>query len=728
MKNFPRWLLPVIALVSVFLLVSGVLYVKGVNQRAYVETNGTIVQVAGRARLEWQKIMRYLNELKFGDTAQRAEALLALRKSTKTLGDSVTALHEGGTMEIRPNDILEVPPGALSGDAKEAANALNEIYREVEGRVNPMIAGNNPEQSTIDKAFDYANSRDKEMAGALTAAVGQISNSSYEAARGLGKLQTLGTILGTLFIATLIGLYSFQLRKVGAAKKETDEILQTVPTGLFLLDKNMKVGAQYSAQLEKILAQKHIAGRDFSSVFGGMADADTLTTARDYLGLLIADQVDENLIADVNPLDCVSAVIPNESGRPENRYLGFGFKRVMDKGKLSHLLVTVNDITEKTQLAAQVSKLEKQMDSSSGQTLELISSALSMERPILNDRLARYEQLLDEANGFLKESSKGSAVERDGRNATYRTLVDQVFRPLHTLKGETAALGFKALAGGAGDVEAELMLLKQKADLTGNDFLSVTLKLDEVYARLGKLRQLVAKLPDATTTRAEIGQPPSQVRQAAAPSPLIQNFPSSVPAPAPTPMVATPSAAKPRFDFALIQQACVRTAEKLGKKVAMQGQNLAAEVVPDALKQTMTDVLVQLVRNALAHGIETPAQRLAANKPETGRIQVQWASVEGGHELLFRDDGHGLDFESIRTRAVALNRLSAQAAAALDPRQLAGFIFEPGFSTAAKTNDTAGFGVGLDVVMAAVKRVGGKIAVGTQPGQYTQFRVRFPSA
>ena len=62
----------------------------------------------------------------------------------------------------------------------------------------------------------------------------------------------------------------------------------------------------------------------------------------------------------------------------------------------------------------------------------------------------------------------------------------------------------------------------------------------------------------------------------------------------------------------------------------------------------------------------------------------------------------------------------------IESRQLVGFIFEPGFSTTIKTGDNAGFGAGLDVVMAAVKRSGGKISVGTQPGLYTQFRVSFP--
>jgi chemosensory pili system protein ChpA (sensor histidine kinase/response regulator) len=248
--------------------------------------------------------------------------------------------------------------------------------------------------------------------------------------------------------------------------------------------------------------------------------------------------------------------------------------------------------------------------------------------------------------------------------------------------------------------------------------------LDELYDRLSKLKQLVARLPDpsATTAAAPPAKPVARgVNFITAAQAAVQ---VKAPTPAATPeVVATPVR---RFDFSLIQQACVRTAEKLGKNVVMQGTNVSATAVPDPLKQTVTDVLVQLVRNALAHGIEAPSERIKAGKAEQGKIAVQFAQTPEGYELVFRDDGRGLDFESIRARSISLGRLDATAAAALDARQLAGLIFEPGFSTAAKSSDTAGSGVGLDVVMAAVKRAGGKIAVGTQPGQYTQFRMRFP--
>jgi two-component system, chemotaxis family, sensor kinase CheA len=714
MKNFPRWLIPVITLVAIFLIASTVLYIRGRDSGAYVETNGAVVQVAGKTRLEWHRTLRYLSELRYGNPSEKAAALTALRETTKSVEDGLKALNEGGSQDISRDRQMTLLPGSTPAQAREAAAELYSIWSQVGGRIKSVIASNSPDQNAIDKAAEYILSQEQQISGLMSRMLGLISFSSFDATTRLARLQQLASILGTLFIGLLIGLYSWQLRKVNAVKKDTDEILQTVPTGLFLLDKNLKVGAQHSSHLQKILGQSRIAGRDFSDLFGQMADAETMSTARDYLGLLIADQVDESLVADVNPLDQVNAAIANDSGRTERRTLGFGFKRVVNRGKFSHLLVTVNDITERSLLAEQVLKLEKQLDQSSTSNMDLIISALSMERSLLNDRLQRYEELLNEANTQLKESSKGVI--------TYRTLIDQVFRPLHTLRGETAALGLKMISSAAGDMEAELINLRQKPDLTGNDFLPVTMRLDELYDRLSKLKQLVARLPDPSLSAAPAMAPKPIARSVN----FITATQAAVKVKAPSIAVEANAAPVRRFDFSLIQQACVRTAEKLGKNVTMQGTNVNAASVPDPLKQTVTDVLVQLVRNALAHGIETPSERTQLGKAEQGRIAVQFAQTPEGYELVFRDDGRGLDFESIRARSIALGRLDATAAAALDARQLAGLIFEPGFSTAAKSSDTAGSGVGLDVVMAAVKRVGGKIAVGTQPGQYTQFRMRFP--
>jgi two-component system, chemotaxis family, sensor kinase CheA len=751
MKKFPRWLIPVIILVTVFVIASGALYFLGKRQTDYVQDNGTAVQVAGRARLEWQKVMRYVYELKFGSEDVKASANEKLAASVKIFDQAITAMKDGGEVDLGPAGKMELPPGALKGDAQGDISEAFALWSEVSRPLKQVISARESDPATIDAAFALASKEDPQIARIMSTLIGEVSISSFVAAERIGRLQKIASLLGMMFIGALIWLYSRQFNKVEALKKETDEIMQTVPSGLFLLDRNFKIGSQYSAHLEKILGDKNLGGRSFFDVLGRMTSSDNLDTARDYMGLLFGDQVDENLIGDVNPLDRLDAVLPNESGRPEKRHMGFGFKRVLDGKKLSHLLVTVTDITEQVQLREQVGKLERQLDQADGQTLDMITSAMSVEPTLLAERLARYQQLLDEANGKLKDSGRGGAA--------YRQLVDELFRPLHTLKGETAALGFKSIVIGAEAAEAELVLLRSRPELNGNDFLGVTMRLDDLYARLGKLSALQKKLADAITARAPTASAVSSAyttgtrptvksaliapnvntapRQAISP-PATANSTQTAPiSPIPAGLnvphastVAVQPASAPRvahLDLNLIQQACMRTAEKLGKKVHIVARGFDQIAVPEALKQTVTDVLVQLVRNALAHGVEAPGVRQQKGKDPTGQLFLQWQRVDEGFELTFRDDGDGINFESIRERAVQLGRMDAISAAKLDARQLAGLIFEPGFSTAQKSSELAGQGVGLDVVMAAVKRANGKIAVGTQTGIYTQFRVRFPT-
>lgn len=140
--------------------------------------------------------------------------------------------------------------------------------------------------------------------------------------------------------------------------------------------------------------------------------------------------------------------------------------------------------------------------------------------------------------------------------------------------------------------------------------------------------------------------------------------------------------------------------------------------------ERMTAPLEHLLRNAIIHGIETPQQRAAAGKDETGRVSVALRR-EGTHLIIdVGDDGRGLDYASIRATAVRRGLLRAHTQ--VDEADLALFIFAPGFSTADELTQDAGRGVGLDVVNAQIKQLGGTMTVASQVGAGTQFSIRLP--
>jgi signal transduction histidine kinase len=187
---------------------------------------------------------------------------------------------------------------------------------------------------------------------------------------------------------------------------------------------------------------------------------------------------------------------------------------------------------------------------------------------------------------------------------------------------------------------------------------------------------------------------------------------------------ATASTAAPtRLELAL-RQLGERLATEMGKRIELTTHGL--EQVPDDCSTAFYDMLSQMLRNAIEHGIETPAERSAAGKSARGALLVEFQPRNGGHsELIFQDDGRGLNVERIVHAAVSKGMIAEDATLAQDPRQASRLIFHSGVSTAA---NMVGRGLGMGIVRDNVKRLNGQIQVATKRGQFTRIRIRLPTA
>jgi chemosensory pili system protein ChpA (sensor histidine kinase/response regulator) len=170
----------------------------------------------------------------------------------------------------------------------------------------------------------------------------------------------------------------------------------------------------------------------------------------------------------------------------------------------------------------------------------------------------------------------------------------------------------------------------------------------------------------------------------------------------------------------------VRDAVKAaGKPVDLSLEGAETEL-DNNIVQHISDPLIHLVRNAVAHGIEDVETRHRAGKPEKGRIAVR-AYHRGNHIFIeVEDDGRGINYESVRQSVVDSGAMSLVAAAELTERELREFLFRPGFSTASSTSELAGRGVGLDVVRANVHALNGEIEVRSESGRGACFTVKVP--
>jgi two-component system chemotaxis sensor kinase CheA len=148
--------------------------------------------------------------------------------------------------------------------------------------------------------------------------------------------------------------------------------------------------------------------------------------------------------------------------------------------------------------------------------------------------------------------------------------------------------------------------------------------------------------------------------------------------------------------------------------------------VDKGMTELLADPLTHMLRNAVDHGIETPAERVAANMPPLAHIRL--SAEQHGNRIVIeiRDDGRGIDTERVRQRAVAQGLATDADSSKLSVDQINRFIFAPGFSTADKVSETSGRGVGMDVALINISRLGGRIDVRTVLGQGTIFRLDMP--
>lgn len=166
-----------------------------------------------------------------------------------------------------------------------------------------------------------------------------------------------------------------------------------------------------------------------------------------------------------------------------------------------------------------------------------------------------------------------------------------------------------------------------------------------------------------------------------------------------------------------------QAAQETGRRVQLKVEGTQGEMDRNLLER-MKAPLEHMLRNALAHGIETPEERQAKGKPAEGTVDIALSRESTEVVLRVADDGRGMDRDAIRRKAIDRGLLRAEATPS--DRDLYAFVLESGFSTASEVTQLAGRGVGMDVVHNEIKQLGGSLAIDSTPGRGTAFTVRLP--
>ncbi len=177
--------------------------------------------------------------------------------------------------------------------------------------------------------------------------------------------------------------------------------------------------------------------------------------------------------------------------------------------------------------------------------------------------------------------------------------------------------------------------------------------------------------------------------------------------------------------YSRLSRAVRDAAQSAGKQVELDFVGNETELDNNIIQQ-ISDPLVHLVRNSVAHGIERGDARLSAGKPEAGKVSLR-AYHRGNHIYIeVEDDGGGIDYERVKQSAVERSLVSSETADRLTERDLREMLFHPGFSTAPAKTELAGRGVGLDVVRANLNALNGDVEIESTRGEGTKFTLKVP--
>ncbi len=300
----------------------------------------------------------------------------------------------------------------------------------------------------------------------------------------------------------------------------------------------------------------------------------------------------------------------------------------------------------------------------------------------LNHALASVEQLRE----LLRVPTRDSAA--------FRGKIEQLLSELDGLSAALLPLHLPTVSSRLASAQRALREIEHRTEISGNDLLPAMVVL-------GDLCSHITIAADCASVHV----------------PLIEGSGEAT-----AELEVSQRRVQPKLAIAL-QQLTEKLAGEQGKHVTLV--TLGLEEIPEQWVSALFDMLGQLVRNAVEHGIESPQRRIELSKPEQGTVVVEFLDRQDeGFELNVQDDGGGLDAAGIADIAVRKGLLTAESAQDLDPGKLASLIFQPGVSTA---RDAARRGHGMQIVRDHVNRLGGRIKAATKNARYTRFRIYLPA-
>ena len=687
-------------------LVMSAVLILGFRLATQMRASVTGLQTASMLQTYPDAISQQLNSLRdrLEARAYAGQALADLKATVKKFDQELEALGAGGYLQSQELDQALLLWHQYAPVINPVVNFTGQAYVDSDEAGSSFSKEGRAHYADVKRAQLFSTENARRLQQQLATVATTLQQTSSEDAANLRSLLLAG-VLAALVLAAAAAYFqitrSRHERAAQEAQEQTRDILKTVREGFFLLDADYNIGSVWSEALTRMFSRDDFAGLGFEDLLKDLVPPNTLATAMKYIKLLWGERAHENLMKSINPLGQLEITMDNSHGGKETRYLQFDFHRVMGPKGIKHVLCSVGDITSSVLLAKE---LQESQESANAQ-LDMMLGMMHVDPLQLTSFLDSTETGLQLINAILKEPAR--------TDAEFRKKLNGLFRELHSIKGEASALNLMSIAQRVHSLEDMVSELKKKAELSGNDFLPMVLKLDDLMAHLRSVRDMASRLTALKDTA------PAAAAASAAPA----------------------RAAKQAAAAAEHRAAMGKSADDLSPTLHSMAERLAHDhhkrfkltingfsEVPPAYVSTIKDCVIQMLRNSAVHGIEASEIRRAQTKEDVGVVRVDFRKSGEGYELVFEDDGAGISPDTLKSAAIRKHIITEEEAAGMDTRAAMALIFRPGFSTQEEVSMDAGRGVGMDVVARSVYALGGKIGVSTNPGKFTRFKIVLPAA
>lgn len=478
-------------------------------------------------------------------------------------------------------------------------------------------------------------------------------------------LITLVSSNGALVLMVVV-MSTFLIRFLQHEWEENATMKDNLKVGFFLMDRDYTIQGQYSQAMEQLFSAVDLKGKNFIGLLSASLIEREINTLKDYFDMVFNRSFDQAMLDDINPIHELS-YISVETG--EEKILSCDFTPVNREHNKVFILGNILDITTEKILHKQLMEEEAKRQ----EEMRFLFEVIQVEHLLLRDFIEDVENEFEQIDAILKDQV-----------ISFNDAVVDIYQSTHAIKSNALILGLHTFGEHVHDLESKLKEIREQKTILQKDMLHLMDGIEKIKGEKDKLIGIIKK---------------------------IQSF------------KAVGKWHRSEVMIESLNKACNRISEDLHKKVQLVIERIDLKILEKGPRRIIKEILMQLIRNAIYHGIESGEERQAQGKDETGTISLSVKLEEGMIHIQLSDDGQGIDFEKIRKKAEELH-ITPDGPVGED--WLEQTLFAPGFSTAEVEGLHAGRGIGLNLVQARVQELQGTIKVHSEYRKGTVFTIFIP--